>query len=54
MELRKTCIRMTMKTGTGLDYFRSRPIFDFLQTVKDFVEVLDEINAAMRKAGKKK
>ena len=39
-----------MKMGTGIDYFRSLSLFDLLQTVKDFVDVMDGINEAIKKA----
>ena len=43
-----------MKTGTGIDYFRSMTLFDLLNTVKDFVEIMDDINTATRKAWRAK
>lgn len=43
-----------MKTGTGIDYFRSLSLFDLLETVKDFVEVLNDINSRISRERKKK
>lgn len=54
MDLRKTCIRLSMKMGTGMDYFTSLSLFELMQTVKDFVEVMNDINEAQRKAVKRK
>lgn len=54
MGLRKTCIRLSMKMGTGMDYFVSLSLFELMQTVKDFVEVMNDINEAHRKAVKSK
>ena len=53
-DLRKSCIRMSMETGTGLDYYLGLSLSQLIGTIKDFVEVVEEINEARRKAVKKK
>ena len=43
-----------MQMGTGLDYLRSLSFLDLLGTIKDFVEVNEEINEYRKKAMKKR
>jgi hypothetical protein len=45
---------MSMETGTGLDYYLGLSLTQLIGTIKDFVEVVEEINEARRKAVKKK
>jgi hypothetical protein len=42
-----------MEMGTGLDYFMSLPVSTLLLTVKDYVEVMEEINEQRRRMAKK-
>ena len=51
MELRKTCLYLTMRTGTGLDYYGGMGLYDFMNTVKAFTEIQEELAQATHKKG---
>lgn len=41
--MRKAVLQLSMHTGTSIGYFRSMTLRDFLQTVKDFIEISEQI-----------
>lgn len=43
-----------MEMGTGLDYFMALPIYSLIATVKDYTEVVDEINEQRKRMTKRK
>ena len=57
LSLRKICLRLSMNTGTGLEYFFSLPLYKLIFLVKDYVEIIkddNEARAAARKAVRRK
>lgn len=41
--MRRSCLIMTMNTGTGMDFFYRQSLFDFIEIVNDYNEIVKEM-----------
>ena len=47
-------MRLSMQTNTGMDYFLGLSMEELIETVKDFVDIAEDIKKARDKAVRKK
>lgn len=52
--LRKAVLQLSMYTYTPVSYYRSMTIRDFMQTVRDYIEITQEISRVRKEAWRRR